>query len=409
MSDFPADNIRYDAIGNLSVAHLELDSPFRVALLAIGLGSVDTGLLHGTGELSTPVPAGLPHLLEHCLFHSTSGLAYDTFLDKGYRVHAYTAHSHTGYWVLGGENGPTVLQDLISLAFRAQFTEQHLLHERKVVAHEMRLQTSRAEFRTSRMLRDCLYWHHPIRHADYVTPKQLETIDYSAIMRVHSCAYVPENAVLVLIGHWTTDMSELRNIAEDARPQPLRQVCWEPTHVKVARKTADVVRPRLQVALKGRVSETEGCVLSEEVLLRAVMEWFFGSAGILARDSQLKKIIIAPPTIATSSGLGFATCAASAYVKGNGTSLAEIEGIITGAMPDNHLAPFCEIIRGRLQVELASLYHAPFRLAHFIASCLLSGITLKQYLAIVESITPSEVCRAISKVTDDCRLFLGLT
>ena len=122
---------------------LPTGSHVRLALLAVGVGGVDRQCITESGPVN--IKPGLAHLLEHVLLHRRGVLVYETFLQEGYQFHAFTAHSMTGYWILGeGENAP--LAELIDLVFDPQFTLVDLRREQDIVLSEIGLRATEPSF-----------------------------------------------------------------------------------------------------------------------------------------------------------------------------------------------------------------------------------------------------------------------
>src|SRR5574337_332836 len=158
-----------------------------------------------------PGTTGLSHLLEHMMFKGTSKVGPGQFSriirKNGGRDNAFTSEDYTGYF-------ETFASDRIELALTLEADRMRNLlldpkeveSEKKVVMEERRLRTDDDPVSALReTMAAAAFQAHPYRQPVIGWMTDIERITREDLARYYSTYYVPNNAVLVLVGDFNSN------------------------------------------------------------------------------------------------------------------------------------------------------------------------------------------------------------
>ncbi|MGH7410355.1 MAG: M16 family metallopeptidase [Candidatus Methylomirabilis sp.] len=158
-----------------------------------------------------PGATGLSHLLEHMMFKGTSRLGPGQFSrtvqKNGGRDNAFTSDDYTGYF-------ETFASDRVELALELEADRMRGLlldpkeveSEKKVVMEERRLRTDDDPISAlSEAMVAAAYQVHPYRQPVIGWMSDLEGLTREDLVRHYTTYYVPNNAVLIVVGDFRSD------------------------------------------------------------------------------------------------------------------------------------------------------------------------------------------------------------
>lgn len=158
-----------------------------------------------------PGTTGLSHLLEHMMFKGTSNVGPGQFSriirKNGGRDNAFTSDDYTGYF-------ETFASDRIELALKLEADRMRGLlidpkeaeSEKKVVMEERRLRTDDDPVSALReAMAAAAFQAHPYRQPVIGWMTDIEGITRDDLVRYYNTYYVPNNAVLVVVGDFNSD------------------------------------------------------------------------------------------------------------------------------------------------------------------------------------------------------------
>lgn len=250
---------------SLPVTKFVLDNGLTVLLLedhAVPMVSYHTWYRVGSRD-EYPGVTGAAHMLEHMMFKGAKkydGKSFDRiFHENGIVNNAFTTNDYTGFY----ENLPSSKLELVmdmevdrmsSLALNPA----DLKSEREVVKEERRW---RVDNNPQGLLRELMmgtvFKVHPYKWPVIGYMKDIENYDVEKLRFFYNTFYVPNNAVLVLVGDFKTD--KVKSLIEKyygslpSRPLPARKYAEEPMQNKQqnASLKKDVQNMSFVVAFQG--------------------------------------------------------------------------------------------------------------------------------------------------------------
>ncbi|MBZ0168015.1 MAG: insulinase family protein [Kofleriaceae bacterium] len=158
-----------------------------------------------------PGTTGLSHLLEHMMFKGTAKVGPGQFSriirKNGGRDNAFTSDDYTGYF-------ETFASDRIELALRLEadrmrgllLDSKELESEKKVVMEERRLRTDDDPVSALReAMAAAAFQAHPYRQPVIGWMTDIEKLAREDLLRYYNAYYVPNNAVLIVVGDFNSD------------------------------------------------------------------------------------------------------------------------------------------------------------------------------------------------------------
>lgn len=158
-----------------------------------------------------PGTTGLSHLLEHMMFKGTSKVGPGQFSriirKNGGRDNAFTSEDYTGYF-------ETFASDQIELALELEadrmrnllLDQKEVESEKKVVMEERRLRTDDDPVSALReAMGAAAFQAHPYRQPIIGWMTDIERITREDLVRYYNAYYVPNNAVLIVVGDFNSD------------------------------------------------------------------------------------------------------------------------------------------------------------------------------------------------------------
>lgn len=225
---------------SLPVTKFTLDNGLTVLLLedhAVPMVSYHTWYRVGSRD-EYPGVTGAAHMLEHMMFKGAKkydGKAFDRiFHENGITNNAFTSNDYTGFY----ENLPSSKLELVmdmevdrmsSLALNPD----DLKSEKEVVKEERRWRIDNNPMGLLReLMMGTIFKVHPYKWPVIGHMKDIENYDVEKLRFFYNTFYVPNNAVLVIVGDFKT--SKVKSLIEDyygklpSRPLPERKYAMEP-------------------------------------------------------------------------------------------------------------------------------------------------------------------------------------
>nr|MBA2560355.1 insulinase family protein [Propionibacteriales bacterium] len=193
-----------------------LDNGLRVVVSPTpGLGVVAVNLWYDIGSRhEEPHRQGFAHLFEHLMFqgsrHVKSGDHFALLQGNGASLNATTSFDRTNYF----ESGPSGILDLAlwleadRMGFLADtLTQQNFTNQVDVVAQERGQRMDNVPYGTvfEKVLPLVFEADHPYGHLPIGNVQQLREATLDEVSVFHSTYYMPNNAVLSIVGDVTSD------------------------------------------------------------------------------------------------------------------------------------------------------------------------------------------------------------
>lgn len=225
------------------------------ALFSARCGSIDDSFAIGDGEYTT-VPSGIAHFLEHKLFESEEGDAFEQYAKTGASANAYTSFDRTAYLFGCTDKFDDSIEILLNLVTKPYFTEKTVQKEQGIIGQEIRMYDDDPEWRVYFNLLGALYHNHPIRIDIAGTVESISGITADLLYRCYNAFYNLNNMVLSVAGNFDIDtvVKACDKILVPAAPvQVHTREIDEPQSVRERRveQKLEVATPLFQIGFKG--------------------------------------------------------------------------------------------------------------------------------------------------------------
>lgn len=257
------------------------------ALFATRCGSIDDSFSIGDGEM-VQVPNGIAHFLEHKLFESEEGDAFEQYAKTGASANAYTSFDRTAYLFGCTDRFRESLEILLNLVTTPYFTEQTVKKEQGIIGQEIRMYDDDPDWRVYFNLLGALYQEHPIRIDIAGTVESIAGISADLLYRCYNAFYNLNNMVLSIAGNF-----EIKDVVEacDKILKPAAPVrvstreVQEPDEIRIRRveQTLEVAASLFQIGFKGRAKSYRENILAQ-VTGELVCDLIAGESTALYRE-----------------------------------------------------------------------------------------------------------------------------
>jgi len=212
-----------------------------------------------------PGRTGFAHLFEHMMFKGSKNVQPEShtsiIASIGGRSNAYTQEDATVFWeTLPSQYLPLALWLEADRMATLRVDRDAFDKEREVVKEERRLRVDNQPYgRLNEILFDRAFTMHPYRHPTIGSMKDLEAASLQDVRDFHDTYYVPENAVVTVVGDF--DPAQAMELARQyfgrvpkaAKPVP-RDIPKEPEQTQERRATVQEEWPLPAVAIAYHVT-----------------------------------------------------------------------------------------------------------------------------------------------------------
>jgi predicted Zn-dependent peptidase len=177
------------------------DFSVAYAIFAARVGSIDDGFSLDGGAFER-VPMGIAHFLEHKLFESEQGDAFEQYAKTGAWANAYTSFDKTAYLFSCTDNFAESLDVLLNLVTNPYFTKETVAKEQGIIGQEIRMYEDDPGWRVMFNLLGALFHNHPIKNDIAGTVESIAEIDAETLYKCYRAFYNPGNMVLAVAGNF---------------------------------------------------------------------------------------------------------------------------------------------------------------------------------------------------------------
>ena len=170
------------------------------AVFGTKYGSIDNCFKIQKESTVHHVPAGIAHYLEHKLFESKDGDAFEQFAKTGASANAYTSFDMTCFLFSCTENVYESLKILLDFVQTPYFTEQTVQKEQGIIGQEIKMYEDDPQWRVLFNLLDALYLKHPVRIDIAGTVQSIAQITPELLYQCYHTFYNLHNMVLCVAG-----------------------------------------------------------------------------------------------------------------------------------------------------------------------------------------------------------------
>lgn len=171
------------------------------AMYATAFGSV---MQHFTLDgKQVDLPAGTAHFLEHKMFETPQGDAFDFYAKNGASANAFTSYDRTCYIFSATEKIDDNLDILLGAVGKPWFTKATIAKEQGIIGQEIKMYDDSPDWRLLTGLFRCLYREHAIREDIAGTTQSITELTPQLLYACTKAFYAPSNMVLSVAGKVT--------------------------------------------------------------------------------------------------------------------------------------------------------------------------------------------------------------
>jgi zinc protease len=165
---------------------------------------------HVGSKNERPGRTGFAHLFEHMMFKGSKNVEPEShtsiIASVGGRSNAYTTEDETVFWqTLPAQYLPLALWMEADRMATLRISDADFKREREVVKEERRMRIENQPYgRLSEIIYDATFTTHPYKHPTIGSMADLEAATVEDVREFHNTFYVPENAVVTIVGDFDT-------------------------------------------------------------------------------------------------------------------------------------------------------------------------------------------------------------
>ena len=170
------------------------------AMFSTKYGSIDTCFQRGEDADFVKVPEGIAHYLEHKMFESEEGDAFEKYAQTGASANAFTSFDKTCYLFACTDRFQESLEILLDCVTHPYFTKETVEKEQGIIAQEIGMIEDNPDWQIyTRMLR-AMYHRHAARTSIAGTVESIAEITADTLYDCHKAFYTPANMILTVVG-----------------------------------------------------------------------------------------------------------------------------------------------------------------------------------------------------------------
>ncbi|MHC4449173.1 MAG: EF-P 5-aminopentanol modification-associated protein YfmH [Planctomycetota bacterium] len=372
------------------------------ATMGTRYGSVDTRM--GKGK---PIPDGTAHFLEHKMFETPDGDAFDRFAALGGSANAYTSFTHTQYLFGTSTEYAANLETLFDLVFDLHVDKQNVEKEKGIIGQEIAMYDDDPDWRLYFGALQAMYKRHPVRIDIAGTHDSIAPITPELLREVHRHYYHPRNMVLAAVSPEPVEktlavakakMAGRRfGAAPGLRPPPPR----EPRRAALRdfELKLPVARPRLLMACKDTATGRRGkTLLRREIASAIVMDCLFGNSGTAYLSLYDQGLIDESFSSGYTADPSFAFALLGGETDDPVRLRTALDAELGRARKQGISSEAFERVRNKELGGFARAFNSPQSIAHVLTANYLRGTTIRDYRDLILKVTRAETNRRLREI-----------
>lgn len=281
------------------------------AIFGTRYGSIDTKFRLADEENFTDIPEGTAHFLEHKLFESEDGNAFERYAVTGAYANAYTSFDRTCYLFSCTSRFEENFAILLDFVRHPYFTAETVQKEQGIIGQEIRMYDDEPNWRVCFNLLCALYSRHPVRIDIAGTTESIAQITADMLFRCHRTFYNMSNMFICIAGNVNPDevLAQIDKEIEDGEPKEvIRGLHDEPRGINnnfVEQKLA-VSKPVFNFGFKEMCDSPEK-TLKERIATSVLLEIIAGKSSTLFERLINEGLINDSFSSEYFNGFGYAT------------------------------------------------------------------------------------------------------
>jgi predicted Zn-dependent peptidase len=382
----------------------------KYAIFGTKYGSIDNRFK--VGNENVVVPEGIAHFLEHKLFESEGGDAFERYARTGASANAYTSFDKTCYLFSCTDKFDESLEILLDFVQNPFFSEKTVQKEQGIIGQEIRMYLDDPNWRVFFNLLGALYHTHPVKIDIAGTEQSISLITADLLYKCYNAFYNLNNMVLSVCGD--IDPEQVLEIADrlfKKNDSPKVQSVFEP-------EPAGIVKSRVEQKLSVSVPlfhigfkdvPAEGYEMAQkEAVSSILLEVIGGDASPFYRKLYDKGIINSSFGMEYFAGRSFA----STVIGGESREpdavmsefLAEVKRLKNQGIPTADYERAKKTVFGRLVAH----YDSVDGVANGLAGSHLTGMAPFDIVEAVAKVTPEDISKSLGESFDENKAALSV-
>lgn len=248
------------------------------AIFGTRYGSIDNCFQRSDESAPETVPEGIAHFLEHKLFESEEGDAFERYAKTGASANAFTSFESTAYLFSCTQRLEESLEILLDFVQSPYFTEETVNKELGIIGQEIKMYDDDPQWRVLFNALKGMYHFHPIQNDIAGTVESIAQITPEYLYRCYHTFYNLHNMALSIVGRFDEEkvLALCDRMLKPCEPVEVRRIFRpEPEEIVQARAEDElsVAMPLFQIGYKEPVStehRSERDVAAVEILLETM-------------------------------------------------------------------------------------------------------------------------------------------
>jgi predicted Zn-dependent peptidase len=377
------------------------------ATIATRYGSVDTALRRN--GRARRLPDGIAHFLEHKIFETPEGDAFDLFAGRGASANAFTSFTSTRYLFGTSENYVDNLATLLDFVFDLHVTDANVEKEKGIIGQEIAMYADDPEWRIYFGALEAMYARHPVRIDIAGTRETIGTITPGLLREVHRAYYHPSIMALAAVSPAPVEATfaaveeRVEGRAFGPAPGPRSPLPREArrAHRRQAVVRLAVNRPRLLVAFKDATPPRDPRdQLRIDLASGIALDCLFGNSGSIFLKLYEAGLVDDSFSGSYTAEGSFAFGMAGGETDDARKLRAALERELAAAREQGITAEEFERTRNKAVGGFARAFNSPERIAQMLVSHHLRGTTIRDYRELLLRLELPEANRRLRALLD---------
>lgn len=279
------------------------------AMFGTKYGSIDNEYTTPAGE-RVCLPEGIAHFLEHKLFESEEGDAFESYAKTGAYANAYTSFDRTCYLFSCADRFYDNLAILLDFVRTPYFTPKTVAKEQGIIGQEIQMYRDMPGWRVLINMLEGMFHNHPVKIDIPGTRQTIAQITDKLLYGCYERFYNLSNMFLILAGDFNPQqvLDFVEKNLKTCPPQAVRKSLPPEPETVVQHETGlkmQISKPLFCLGFKQPLAGTQ-LPLSEAVYTELLLKVLVGPASSLYRTLLQKGLINEEFGVEHFTGRGFA-------------------------------------------------------------------------------------------------------
>lgn len=353
------------------------------------------------------LPDGVAHFLEHKVFETPEGDAFDLFAARGASANAFTSFTSTRYLFGTSRDYAGNLRVLLDMVFHLRVSDEGVEKEKGIIGQEIAMYADDPDWRIYFGGLQALYRRHPLRIDIAGTAKTISGITAPLLRAIHRHYYHPANMALAAVSPMPVreTFEVVEEIVEAGEYGPCRVRARPFVHEspRAFRPRAvvrlPVKRPRLLVAFKDRPLRRGGLPhLRREIASALALDCLFGNSGTIYVDLYEAGLIDESFSYNYTADHDHAFGLVGGETDDTGRLHRALERRLSAVVREGLPGDVFERVRNKALGDYARAFNSPESIAHMLVGHHFRGTTIADYRRALLAIRPGDLDRRVREI-----------